>query len=436
MELEIREFSTADTDFDLQMQDLLARGLEFDPEIDSAVAEIIQSVRQRGDQALLEYTRKFDRNFAATVADLEVSLDERERARDRVSWAVNDALEDAFARIYDFHKRQLKEEHDPWFYEDANGSYFGQYSKPIERVGVYIPGGRAAYPSSVLMTVIPAIIAGVNEIIMVVPAPDGRVNDSVLSAAELAGADRVFKIGGAQAIAALAFGTETVPKVDKVVGPGNAWVSAAKRQVFGHVGIDMVAGPSEVVVACDESAPAEWVAMDMFAQAEHDESAQSILVSVSPSKIDEVRAAMSAKLPVMERKDIIARSLARQGAMIHVRNDSEMADVINLIAPEHLGLMMNDPDPVFDLIEHAGSIFIGHYSTEVFGDYCAGPNHVLPTSGAARFSSPLGVYDFRKRTSFIECDPATARKLASISGELAREERLTAHARAADCRKS
>ena len=435
MKLDIRELSTTDADFAQQLQALLERGSEFDPQLDQAVADIIRRVRQQGDQALLELTQKYDRSSAQSVADLEVTDAELELAAARTPAAVVDALESAYQRIAKFHDVQINEV-ESWYYDDENGSKYGQYVSPIDRVGVYVPGGQAAYPSSVLMTVAPAVIAGVREVVMAVPAPDGQVRDSVLAAAYITGVDRVFKIGGAQAITALAYGTETVPSVDKIVGPGNAWVSAAKRQVFGQVGIDLIAGPSEVVVACDDSTNAQWAAMDMFAQAEHDEAAQSVLVSVGQAKLDEVRAAMSNMLEHLERKAIISRALAQQGALICVRDRSELAEVINQIAPEHLGLMVSDPNEVMKDIYHAGSVFVGPYSTEVFGDYCAGPNHVLPTSGAARFSSPLGVHDYLKRTSFIECTPATARELAQIAGELAREEQLTAHARAADLRKS
>ena len=434
MELEIRQFSTSDEDFEQQLQDLLARGQEFDPAIDAEVARIIHSIRQQGDEALLELTRKFDRHPARAVAQLELKKDDLKQAYQRTAPQVIAALEHAYNRIFEFHRHQ-RHSHDTWHYDDDNGSVFGQYTTTIERVGVYVPGGLAAYPSSVLMTVIPAVVAGVKKITMVVPAPRGQVKDAVLAAAYMCSVDRVFTIGGAQAIAALAYGTETVPKVDKIVGPGNAWVSAAKRQTFGQVGIDLIAGPSEVVIACDDSAKAEWAAMDMFAQAEHDEDAQSVLISIGQATIDAVHSVMAALLPQMERKDIIARSLANQGAMICVRDRSELSAVINQIAPEHLGLMVEDPAHFLREIHHAGSVFVGPYSTEVFGDYCAGPNHVLPTSGAARFSSPLGVDDFRKRTSYIQCTPKTAEDLAKTAAVLAREEQLTAHARAADYRK-
>lgn len=435
MELKIRQLSTSDDDFDQRLEQLLARGSEFDPDVDVAVSQIIKDVVERGDEALLELTQKFDRNPATTIDELEISPDACEDACDRIPATLLEALDYAYFKITLFHEKQ-RTEVDSWSFDDDTGSSYGQKVGPVERVGIYVPGGLAAYPSSVFMTAVPATVAGVGEFTMVVPAPEGKVKDSVLAAAYIAGVDRVFTIGGAQAIAALAYGTESVPKVDKIVGPGNAWVSSAKRQVFGRVGIDLIAGPSEVVVACDDSTNAEWAATDMFAQAEHDEDAQSILISIGQNKIDEVRDAMAAMLPQMERKHIISQSLAKQGAMICVRDRNELTEVINRIAPEHLGLMVEDPDPLVELIYHAGAIFIGPYSTEVFGDYCAGPNHVLPTSGAARFSSPLGVYDFLKRTSFIKCTPAGARELANNASVLAREEQLTAHARAAEIRKT
>ena len=435
MGLEIRLLSTSDSDFKERLEELLARGSEFDPAVDATVSGIIKDVIERGDAALIELTQKFDRNPASTMAELDISLDDCKDACDRISPELLESLECAYHRITQFHERQ-RQETASWSYDDEHGSAYGQRISPIERVGIYVPGGLAAYPSSVFMAAVPAAVAGVLEINMVVPAPEGKIKDSVLAAAYIAGVGRVMTIGGAQAIAALAYGTESIPKVDKIVGPGNAWVSAAKRQVFGQVGIDLIAGPSEVVVACDDSTNAEWAAADMFAQAEHDEDAQSVLISLSQEKIDEVRDIMSAMLPKMERKDIISRSLARQGAMICVRDTKELTDVINRIAPEHLGLMVEDPDSLTESVHHAGAIFIGPYSTEVFGDYCAGPNHVLPTSGAARFSSPLGVYDFMKRTSIMKCTPQGARELVQTASVMAKEERLTAHAYAAEIRKS
>ncbi len=435
MQLEIRELSTTDKDFEQQFAALLARGVEFDPAVDAAVAEIIHAVRTRGDAALLEYTQRHDGHLAASVAELEVSFEELENAYQRLSPALRETMLTAHDRIMEFHYTQADHMYWDWHKMDGEGSLFGQKTQPIERVGVYIPGGLAAYPSTVLMTLTPAFVAEVSETIMVVPAPNGTVKDSVLAAAQMAFVDRVFTIGGAQAIAALAYGTETVPKVDKIVGPGNIWVSAAKRQVFGHVGIDTIAGPSEVVVACDDGTHAEWAAMDMFAQAEHDESTQSILLSIGRDKMNEVRNVMSTLLPEMERRDIIARSLANQGALICVRDRDELVALVNRIAPEHLGLMVADAHQLLKQVQHAGSIFVGQHSAEVFGDYCAGPNHVLPTSGAARFSSPLGVQDFVKQHSFFKCSPRAAGQLAEVAGELARAEQLPAHARAADLRK-
>ncbi len=436
MKLEIRELSTTDSNFQQELKNLLQRGSEFDPKIDAAVAEIIKAVRERGDEALVEFTRQFDRNPIATADQLIVNADELEQAYDRLSPALKDALDRANNRIEDFHHKQSDWCYRPWRVDDGYGSTFEYEPTPIDRVGIYVPGGRAAYPSSVLMAANPVLAAGVEEIVMVVPAIEGKIKDSVLAAADLCCLDKVYAIGGAQAIAALAFGTETVPKVDKIVGPGNAWVTSAKRQVFGYVGIDMIAGPSEVVVVCDASTNAEWAAMDMFAQAEHDELAQSILLSVGRNKMDEVRDTMASLLPEMERKDIIARSLSQRGAMICVRDRKELVDVINQIAPEHVGLLTEDAENLAISIRHAGAVFIGPYSAEVFGDYCAGPSHVLPTSGTARFTSPLGVYDFIKFTSFVNCSAEAARGLAPVAGELAREEQLMAHARAADCRRT
>lgn len=433
MELKICEYSTADDDFEQNLSQLLARGSEIDPDVDAAAAQIIKDVMQRGDAALIELTRKLDQNPAETMAELEISPEECDDACDRIPHALLDALEFAYDRITRFHEKQ-RHEIQTWSFEDKYGSTYGQRVSMIESIGIYVPGGLAAYPSSVFMAAVPATVAGVLEINAVVPAPEGKIKDSVLAAASIAGVDRLFMIGGAQAIAALAYGTESVPKVDKIVGPGNAWVTAAKRQVFGQVGIDLIAGPSEVVVACDDSTNAEWAAADMFAQAEHDEDAQSILISIGHKKIDEVRRIMSSRLAEMERKDIISRSLEKQGAMICVRDRKELAAVINRIAPEHLGLMVEEPDSLADSVFHAGAVFIGPYSAEVFGDYCAGPNHVLPTSGAARFSSPLGVYDFLKRTSVMKCTPQGARELVHVASVLAKEERLTAHARAAEIR--
>ena len=431
MELEIRQLSTSESSFEDELNDILSRGSEFDPGVDHTVRTIIDSVRSRGDEALLEYTREYDRNHAKSVSELEIHSQELNNAANRIQPEVFEAIQFAANRVRRFHERQFEKS---WSYEEDDGSQYGQQLTPIEKVGIYVPGGRAAYPSSVLMTAVPAKIAGVSQIVMAVPTPEGKISDSVLAAAHVAGVDRVFAIGGAQAIAALAFGTETVPRVDKIVGPGNAWVSAAKRQVFGHVGIDLIAGPSEVVVVCDDSANANWAAMDLFAQAEHDQDAQSILICTSYEKIEEVRKAMQKELPGMERKDVIAAALAKQGALIHVRSQDELIELVNRLAPEHLELMVENPSVLVGKIRNAGAIFVGCHSAEVLGDYCAGPNHVLPTSGAARFSSPLGVYDFQKRTSLISCSAEGSSRLARTASILAREERLTAHARSAEYR--
>ena len=430
-QVKITELSTTDVDFKDRLDQLLSRGSEFDPEIESRVREIVQRVRNEGDQALLEYAHTLDGSTAEIGSDLEISRRAMQQATDRIESDVNDAIVHAAARISSFHQRQLE---SSWEFTDDFGTVLGQRVTPIRRVGIYVPGGQASYPSSVLMTAIPARVAGVEEIIITTPAKDGAVNDIVLAAALEAGVDRVFAVGGAQAVAAMAFGTATIPKVDKIVGPGNVWVSSAKRQVFGHVGIDLIAGPSEVVVVCDDTTDAEWAAMDMFAQAEHDEDAQSILISASAVKIAEVKAAMQRLLPAMERRNIISAALERQGALICVESWAQLAKVVNRIAPEHLELLVNEPLELSQQMQNAGAIFLGSYSAEVLGDYCAGPSHVLPTSGAARFSSPLGVYDFQKRTSIIQCSENGAQPLAETARVLAREERLTAHMRSAEYR--
>ena len=431
MNLKIRQLSTTDRQFDEEFSQILQRGVEFTHETDQTVADIISRVRNEGDYALLELTKRFDSSDVDSMTDLEIDADELESAAVRIEPELREAIIVAADRIRRFHARQIEQS---WVYEEEVGSRLGQKLTAIQTVGIYVPGGKAAYPSSVLMTALPARVAGVNEIIMTVPAPGGEIKDSVLAAAHIAGVDRVFTIGGAQAVAALAFGTQTVPKVDKIVGPGNTWVSSAKRQVFGYVGIDIVAGPSEVVVACDESTNAEWAAMDMFAQAEHDDDAQSILLSLSQDKLDEVRDCMQNMLPKMERNLTIANSLAKNGALVHVRNCEELVAVIDRVAPEHLGLMLENAEEIAQMVRNAGAIFIGSDSAEVLGDYCAGPNHVLPTSGSARFSSPLGVYDFIKRTSIIHCSREGSRELAKTASILAREEQLTAHARSAEYR--
>ena len=429
--MKITEISTTDSDFQEQLDQLLNRGSEFDSQVESKVREIIQRVRSEGDHALLEFARTLDGSTAESAIDLEVSPTAMQRAAGRIAPDVVDAIEHAAERITSFHEKQLE---GSWEYADDFGTVLGQRVTAIRRVGIYVPGGQASYPSSVLMTAIPARVAGVEQIIIATPAKDGEINDIVLAAALNAGVDNVFALGGAHAVAAMAFGTATIPKVDKIVGPGNVWVSSAKRQVFGHVGIDLIAGPSEVVVVCDDTTDAEWAAMDMFAQAEHDKDAQSILVSTSAVKIKEVKEAMQRMLPTMERCAIIVAALERQGALIFAESREELANVVNRVAPEHLELLIDEPIELAQQMQNAGAIFLGSYSAEVLGDYCAGPSHVLPTSGAARFSSPLGVYDFQKRTSIIQCSKSGAQPLAETASVLAREERLTAHKRSAEYR--
>lgn len=431
MTLKIKQFSTQDSDFETRFAEALSRATQFDAGVDAKVRDILDQVRLRGDEALMELTAKYDGYFVKAADELEIDEDRIQRAGERIEPTVDDALRKASDRIRAFHERQLEQ---TWSFEEPDGSVYGQKISPLRSVGIYVPGGQAAYPSSVLMTAIPAKVAGVSQVVMTVPAPGGQIRDSILAAARIVGVDRVFALGGAQAIGALAFGTETVPRVDKIVGPGNAWVSAAKRQVFGYVGIDMVAGPSEVVVACDDPDNARWAAMDLFAQAEHDEDAQAILLSDSSDVIEKVKSEMARMLPAMERKRIIARSLAEHGALIEVRDRHELIEVIDRIAPEHLELMVEDPMTLAKFVRNAGAIFVGSYSTEVLGDYCAGPNHVLPTSGSARFTSPLGVYDYLKRTSIIACSPSGGRRLAKTASVLAREEQLSAHAASAEFR--
>ncbi len=429
--LQIAELQSSAPDFEERFSRLLDRISEFDESVESTVRKIIQRVKMEGDNALVALTNELDKNDAASVSELEISSGRLEQAARTLDSEVMKAIQSAAERVQSFHEHQVIQS---WEITENDGSAYGQKVTPIERVGIYVPGGLAAYPSSVLMAAIPARVAGVSEIVMVVPAPHGMCNESVLAAAFVAGVNRVFTIGGAQAIAALAYGTRTVPKVDKIVGPGNAYVAAAKRQVFGHVGIDMVAGPSEVVVVCDESTNADWAALDMFAQSEHDTDAQSILLSTSRKKIMEVRAAMERMLPELERRDTIAKALAGQGALIHAENHEVLLELVNRIAPEHLEFLIDNHSEWMSGIRNAGAIFCGAHSAEVLGDYCAGPNHVLPTSGAARFSSALGVYDFQKRISVISCTPGAADKLARVASVMAREENLTAHARSAECR--
>ena len=434
MNLRLRALSTVEPGFDAALARLLAYTPAADEAIEATVAAILADVQERGDAAVLDCTRRFDGVDAASVAALEIGAAELQTALAGLSVAQRRALEAAAARVRDFHERQLDAVGRGWSYRDADGSLLGQKVTPIERVGIYVPGGKAAYPSSVLMNALPAKVAGVDEIVMVVPTPRGERNALVLAAAAIAGVDRVFAIGGAQAIAALAYGTATIPAVHKITGPGNAYVASAKRRVFGTVGIDMIAGPSEILVLADGSTPADWVAMDLFSQAEHDELAQSILLCPDADYIDAVRAAIQRMLPEMPRQDIIRASLEGRGALVLTRSMDESCAISNRIAPEHLEISAREPQRWEPLLRHAGAIFLGAFTSESLGDYCAGPNHVLPTAGTARFSSPLGVYDFQKRTSLIEVSEQGARTLGPIAVELATGEGLQAHARAASMR--
>ena len=427
----MRRLSTREPEFLATLATLLAFDNSTDAAIERTVADILANVRTLGDAAVLEYTGRFDQLAATSMAQLELSRDVLKAAFDGLPVAQKAALEQAAARVTRYHERQKAVS---WEYAEADGTRLGQKITPLDRVGLYVPGGKAAYPSSVLMNALPAKVAGVRELIMVVPTPKGERNALVLAAAHLAGVDRVFTIGGAQAVAALAYGTQTIPQVDKIVGPGNAYVAAAKRRVFGVVGIDMVAGPSEVLIIADATANPDWVAMDLFAQAEHDELAQSILLCPDADFIERVQASIDMLLPTMPRRETIAASLAGRGALIHVTDLDEACAIANRIAPEHLELAVAEPRALVDRIRHAGAIFIGHYASESLGDYCAGPNHVLPTSRSARFSSPLGVYDFQKRSSLIEVSPAGAQTLGPIAATLAHGEGLAAHARAAEFR--
>jgi histidinol dehydrogenase len=427
----IRRLSTRDAGFLATLDALLHFDHSTDDAIEQTVSEILRRVRTEGDAAVLDYTRRFDKLDAGTLAELELPRSELRHALDRLPSAQRTALEAAAQRVTSYHERQKLES---WSFTEADGTRLGQKVTPLDRVGLYVPGGKAAYPSSVLMNALPAKVAGVGELIMVVPTPRGEKNALVLAAACLSGVDRVFTLGGAQAVAALAYGTQTIPQVDKIVGPGNAYVAAAKRRVFGTVGIDMVAGPSEVLIIADASANPEWVAIDLFAQAEHDELAQAILLSPDAEFIARVAASIERLLPTMPRREVISASLKGRGALIQVADLDEACTLANRIAPEHLELAVSDPSPLVEKIRHAGAIFIGHYASESLGDYCAGPNHVLPTSRSARFSSPLGVYDFQKRSSLIEVSPAGAQTLGPIAATLAHGEGLTAHARAAELR--
>jgi histidinol dehydrogenase len=431
MTIAITRLATVDADFTARMDALLAFEAAADENIERTVAGILADVKARGDAAVVEYTNRFDRLSAAAMADLELGQGELQMALAGLPADRRAALEAAASRIRAYHERQKME---GWSYTEADGTMLGQMITPLDRVGLYVPGGKAAYPSSVLMNAIPAKVAGVKELIMVVPTPGGEKNRLVLAAACLAGVDRVFTMGGAQAVGALAYGTQTVPQVDKIVGPGNAYVATAKRRVFGIVGIDMVAGPSEILVVSDGSGNPDWVAMDLFSQAEHDELAQSILICTDAGFIERVQASIEKLLPTMPRQDVIRTSLTDRGAFILVRDMEEAVAIANRVAPEHLELALDNPDPWVEKIHHAGAIFIGHYTSESLGDYCAGPNHVLPTSGSARFSSPLGVYDFQKRTSLIKVSRAGAQTLGRIASTLAQGEGLPAHAQSAEFR--
>lgn len=421
----VPRLDTSDPDFAERFDRLVAQESQASDEIDARVREIVDQVRERGDDALLEYTRRFDGVAAQSVAELLVSPNALEEAYASIGDAARDALEQAAGRIRAYHEHQLGQE---WSLEEADGTVLGQRITALDRVGLYVPGGKAAYPSSVLMNAIPAKVAGVRELVMVVPALDGEVDPLVLAAAKVAGVDTIINVGGAQAVAALAYGTQTIARVDKIVGPGNAYVAGAKRIVFGAVGIDMIAGPSEIAIICDGKTSPQWIAYDMFAQSEHDEQARALLLSPDGAFIGQVADAMDELLPEMPRAAVIEASLSGNGALIKVRDLEQAVELVNRIAPEHLELSVAHPRELLAKVQHAGAIFLGRYSAEAFGDYCAGPNHVLPTGGTARFSSPLGVYDFEKRSSIIDCSAEGARSLAPIAAELARGEGLHAHA--------
>ena len=430
-EIKVRRFSSADEDFDSKLKALLAFETAQDDTVDEVVANILKDVKKRGDAAVLDYTNRFDKTNATTLAQLEIPQAELLEALNGLPAEQRDALKAAADRVRVYHEKQLMAS---WQFTEADGTILGQQVTSLDRVGLYVPGGKAAYPSSVLMNAIPAKVAGVKELIMVVPTPNGEKNQLVLAAAAISGVDRVFCIGGAQGVGAMAYGTETVPQVDKIVGPGNAYVAAAKRRVFGVVGIDMVAGPSEILVICDGKTNPDWVAMDLFSQAEHDELAQAILLSPDAAFLDQVHASIQKLVQTMPRKEIISTSLTDRGALIQVRDLDEAAEISNYIAPEHLELSLEDPLAFSKKIKHAGAIFMGRDTCEALGDYCAGPNHVLPTSRTARFSSPLGVYDFQKRSSLIFVSSAGAQTLGKVAATLAYGEGLQAHAQSAEYR--
>ncbi|WP_341937799.1 histidinol dehydrogenase [Marinimicrobium sp. C2-29] len=427
----IARLNASDSDFNARLDALLEWDSVSDSKVGGIVDEILHAVKTRGDAAVVEYTNRLDRRDVREASELLVPVSELDRALKAIPADQRQALETAAERIRGYHARQRQES---WEYTEADGTRLGQKITAMNRVGLYVPGGKASYPSSVLMNAIPAKVAGVAELVMVVPAPDGQLNDMVLAAAAVAGVDKVITIGGAQAVAALAYGTETLPKVDKIVGPGNIFVATAKRAVFGLVDIDMIAGPSEILVICDGQTDPDWIAMDLFSQAEHDEQAQSILISPDAEFLGKVEAAMERLLPTLERADIARTSLANRGALIQVADMKQALAVSNRVAPEHLELSVADPEALLPEVQHAGAIFMGRYTPEALGDYCAGPNHVLPTSGTARFSSPLGVYDFQKRSSIIHCSAQGASELARTASVLARGEALEAHARSAEYR--
>ncbi len=429
--LNITSLNFADADFYQQLDDVLAWEASIDGDISKIVADILSDVKQRGNAAVIEYTNRFDRMSLADASEFELDKTQLQQALESIDSEQREALEIAASRVRHYAEHQKMES---WSFTEDDGTVLGQSINAMDRVGLYVPGGKAAYPSSVLMNAIPAKVAGVPELIMVVPTPDGEVNNLVMAAAAIAGVDRVFTIGGAQAVAALAYGTETIPKVDKITGPGNSFVATAKRMVFGVVGIDMIAGPSEILVVCDGKTDPDWIAMDLFSQAEHDEEAQSILVCPDESFIDQVKQSIERLLEEMPRKDIIKTSLENRAAIISVADMEQAIEVANHIAPEHLELSIDDAQQWAQKIRHAGAIFMGRYTAEALGDYCAGPNHVLPTSGTARFSSPLGVYDFQKRTSLIGCSEKGASNLGETASVLAHGEGLTAHARSAEYR--
>lgn len=430
-EVSITRLNSSTPEFDEQLSTVLAWDESADHRVHEVVKGILSQVKERGDAAVLEYTRQFDNVDASSMAELEISKEQLSDSLKKITEEQKQALQVAADRVRSYHEKQRQ---DSWNYTEADGTVLGQQVVAMDRAGLYVPGGKAAYPSSVLMNAIPAKVAGVEELIMVVPTPNGEVNDLVLAAAAISGVDRVFTIGGAQAVAALAYGTDSIPAVDKIVGPGNIYVATAKREVYGTVGIDMIAGPSEILVICDGKTNPDWIAMDLFSQAEHDENAQSILISTDSQYLDRVQESIEQLLPTMERKDIIKASIEGRAAFIDVNDLSEAVAVSNRIAPEHLELSVEDPDALLPDIRHAGAIFMGRYTAEALGDYCAGPNHVLPTSGTARFSSPLGVYDFQKRSSIIKFSADGASEMGKVASILARGEGLTAHARSAEYR--